>query len=62
MKNMFAEYWNNQALKQNLNSKETSKEEKNKEVPAWSNTDYENETSQNDLARLEKIKLDSLAK
>ena len=62
MKNMFAEYWNNQALKQNLNSKETSKEEKNKEVPAWSNTDYENETSKNDLARLEKIKLDSLAK
>lgn len=62
IKNMFAEYWNNQALKQNSNSNETSEEEKNKEVPAWSNIDYENKTSQNDLARLETIKLESLAK
>lgn len=28
----------------------------------WSNSNYENETNQNDLARLERIKLEALAK
>ncbi|WP_240336530.1 replication initiator protein A [Lactococcus lactis] len=60
MKNMFADYWNNQALKQRLNSNETNKENLNMDDSVWSN--YENETSQNDLARLERIKLEALAK
>ncbi len=62
MKNMFAEYWNNQALKQRLNSNETNKENLNMDDSVWSNSNYENETSQNDLARLERIKLEALAK
>ncbi|MCT0038193.1 plasmid replication initiation protein [Lactococcus lactis subsp. lactis] len=62
MKNMFAEYWNNQALKQRLNSNETNKENLNMDDSVWSNSSYENETSQNDLARLERIKLEALAK
>ncbi|MDA2886750.1 MULTISPECIES: replication initiator protein A [Lactococcus] len=62
MKNMFAEYWNNQALKQRLNSNETNKEHLNMDDSVWSNSNYENETSQNDLARLERIKLEALAK
>ena len=57
MKNMFAEYWNNQALKQRSN-----KENLNMDDSVWSNSNYENETSQNDLARLERIKLEALAK
>ncbi|MDT2898838.1 hypothetical protein, partial [Lactococcus lactis] len=28
----------------------------------WSNSNYENETSQDDLARLERVKLEALAK
>lgn len=55
MKNMFAEYWNNQALKQRLNSNETNKENLNMDDSVWSNSNYENETSQNGLARLERI-------
>ena len=62
MKNMFAEYWNNQALKQRLNSNETNKENLNMDDSVWSNSNYKNETSQNDLARLERIKLEALAK
>ena len=62
MKNMFAEYWNNQALKKRLNSNETNKENLNMDDSVWSNSNYENETSQNDLARLERIKLEALAK
>ena len=62
MKNMFAEYWNNQALKQRLNSNETNKENLNMDDSVWSNSNYENETNQNDLARLERIKLEALAK
>ncbi|EQC95542.1 plasmid replication initiation protein [Lactococcus cremoris subsp. cremoris TIFN3] len=62
MKNMFAEYWNNQALKQRSNSNETNKENLNMDDSVWSNSNYENETSQNDLARLERIKLEALAK
>ena len=62
MKNMFAEYWNNQSLKQRLNSNETNKENLNMDDSVWSNSNYENETSQNDLARLERIKLEALAK
>ena len=62
MKNMFAEYWNNQAFKQRLNSNETNKENLNMDDSVWSNSNYENETSQNDLARLERIKLEALAK
>lgn len=62
MKNMFAEYWNNQALKQRLNSNETNKENLNMDDSVWFNSNYENETSQNDLARLERIKLEALAK
>ncbi|TRW66527.1 replication initiator protein A [Lactococcus lactis] len=62
MKNMFAEYWNNQALKQRLNSNETNKENLNMDDSVWSNYNYKNETSQNDLARLERIKLEALAK
>jgi hypothetical protein len=62
MKNMFAEYWNNQALKQRLNSNETNKENLNMDDSVWSNSNYENETSQNGLARLERIKLEALAK
>ncbi|WP_282675400.1 replication initiator protein A [Lactococcus cremoris] len=62
MKNMFAEYWNNQALKQRLNSNETNKENLNMDDSVWSNSSYENETNQNDLARLERIKLEALAK
>ncbi|WP_342630415.1 replication initiator protein A [Lactococcus lactis] len=62
MKNMFAEYWNNQALKQRLNSNETNKENLNMDDSVWSNSNYENETSQNDLARLERIKREALAK
>ncbi|MGP4909598.1 replication initiator protein A [Lactococcus lactis] len=62
MKNMFAEYWNNQALKQRLNSNETNKENLNIDDSVWSNSNYKNETSQNDLARLERIKLEALAK
>ena len=62
MKNMFAEYWNNQALKQRLNSNETNKENLNMDDSVWSNSNYENETSQNDLARLERVKLEALAK
>ena len=62
MKNMFAEYWNNQALKQRLNSNETNKENLNMDDSVWSNSNYENETSQNVLARLERIKLEALAK
>ena len=62
MKNMFAEYWNNQALKQRLNSNETNKENLNMDDSVWSNSNYENETSKNDLARLERIKLEALAK
>ena len=62
MKNIFAEYWNNQALKQRLNSNETNKENLNVDDSVWSNSNYENETSQNDLARLERIKLEALAK
>ena len=62
MKNMFAEYWNNQALKQRLNSNETNKENLNMDDSVWSNSNYENETSQNDLDRLERIKLEALAK
>lgn len=57
---MFAEYWNNQALKQSLNSNETNKENPNMDDSVWSN--YENETSQDDLARLEIVKLEGLAK
>ena len=33
-----------------------------KEAPKWSNPDYENKTSQEELAKLEKIRLDSLKK
>ena len=62
MKNMFAEYWNNQALKQRLNSNETNKENLNMDDSVWSNSNYKNETSQIDLARLERIKLEALAK
>ncbi|UBU74680.1 replication initiator protein A [Lactococcus lactis] len=62
MKNMFAEYWNNQALKQRLNSNETNKENLNMDDSVWFHSNYENETSQNDLARLERIKLEALAK
>ncbi|MDG6125193.1 replication initiator protein A [Lactococcus formosensis] len=62
MKNMFAEYWNNQALKQRLNSNETNKENLNMDDSVWSNSNYENETNQNDFARLERIKLEALAK
>ena len=62
MKNMFAEYWNNQALKQRLNSNETNKENLNMDGSVWSNSNYKNETSQIDLARLERIKLEALAK
>ena len=62
MKNMFAEYWNNQSLKQRLNSNETNKENLNMDDSVWSNSNYKNETSQNDLARLERIKLEALAK
>lgn len=62
MKNMFAEYWNNQSLKQRLNSNETNKENLNMDDSVWSNSNYENETNQNDLARLERIKLEALAK
>ena len=62
MKNMFAEYWNNQALKQRLNSNETNKENLNMDDSVWSNSNYENETSQNDLDRLKRIKLEALAK
>ena len=62
MKNMFAEYWNNQALKQRLNSNETNKENLNMDESVWSNSNYKNETSQIDLARLERIKLEALAK
>jgi len=62
MKNMFAEYWNNQALKQRSNSNETNKENLNMDDSVWSNSNYENETNQNDLARLERIKLEALAK
>ena len=62
MKNMFAEYWNNQSLKQRLNSNETNKENLNMDDSVWSNSNYENETSQNDFARLERIKLEALAK
>ncbi|MEG9199314.1 replication initiator protein A [Lactococcus lactis] len=62
MKNMFAEYWNNQALKQRSNSNETNKENLNMDDSVWSNSNYENETSQNDLAHLERIKLEALAK
>ena len=62
MKNMFAEYWNNQALIQRLNSNETNKENLNMDDSVWSNSNYKNETSQIDLARLERIKLEALAK
>ena len=62
MKNMFSEYWNNQALKQSLNSNETNKENLNMDDSVWSNSNYENETSQDDLARLERVKLEALAK
>ena len=62
MKNMFAEYWNNQALKKSLNSNETNKENLNMDDSVWSNSNYENETSQDDLARLERVKLEALAK
>ncbi|MDR9868006.1 replication initiator protein A [Lactococcus cremoris] len=62
MKNMFAEYWNNKALKQSLNSNETNKENLNMDDSVWSNSNYENETSQDDLARLERVKLEALAK
>ncbi len=62
MKNMFAEYWNNQAFKQSLNSNETNKENLNMDDSVWSNSNYENETSQDDLARLERVKLEALAK
>lgn len=62
MKNMFAEYWNNKALKQSLNSNETNKEKLNMDDSVWANSNYENETSQDDLARLERVKLESLAK
>ena len=62
MKNMFAEYWNNQSLKQRLNSNETNKENLNMDDSVWSNSNYKNETSQIDLARLERIKLEALAK
>ncbi|MDT2860972.1 replication initiator protein A [Lactococcus lactis] len=62
MKNMFAEYWNTKALKQSLNSNETNKENLNIDDSVWSNSNYENETSQDDLARLERVKLEALAK
>ncbi|MGF7496659.1 replication initiator protein A [Lactococcus lactis] len=62
MKNMFAEYWNNKALKQSLNSNETNKENQNMDDSVWSNSNYENETSQDDLASLERVKLEALAK
>ncbi|MDT2898491.1 replication initiator protein A [Lactococcus lactis] len=62
MKNMFAEYWNNKALKQSLNSNETNKENLNMDDSVWLNSNYENETSQDDLARLERVKLEALAK
>ncbi|WKB49866.1 replication initiator protein A (plasmid) [Lactococcus lactis subsp. lactis] len=62
MKNMFAEYWNNKALKQSLNSNETNKENLNMDDSVWSNSNYKNETSQDDLARLERVKLEALAK
>ena len=59
---MFAEYWNTKALKQSLNSNETNKENLNIDDSVWSNSNYENETSQDDLARLERVKLEALAK
>lgn len=62
MKNMFAEYWNNQALKQSLDSNETNKENQSMNDSVWPNSNYENKTSQNDLARLERVKLEALAK
>ncbi|WP_270245084.1 replication initiator protein A [Lactococcus lactis] len=62
MKNMFAEYWNNQALKQSLDSNETNKENQSMNDSVWPNSNYENETSQEDLARLERVKLEALAK
>ncbi|WDA67547.1 replication initiator protein A [Lactococcus lactis] len=62
MKNMFAEYWNNQAFKQSLDSNETNKEKLNLDDSVWSNSNYEKETSQDDLARLERVKLEALAK
>lgn len=66
MKNMFAEYWNNKTYKafySQSRAKEVEKKtDQSSTIPDWYNSTYENETSQDDLARLEKIKLEALAK
>ena len=66
MKNMFAEYWNKNShedFQKKNGAPESSVQNKQSGItPTWSNPDYENETSQDDLARLERVKLEALAK
>ncbi|WP_370449785.1 replication initiator protein A [Lactococcus kimchii] len=60
MKNMFSEYWNNQTHQDFLGQKDGA--EQDSKGFDWSEPDYENKTSQEELAYLEEIKLEAQKK